>query len=223
MKRDLKKNFKGISLIELILVIIIFSSFMLGVYTVMDAGMKAWNMGSNRTDIQNAAMILVKRMVREISVASSYSVTVDEAHGDYIAFETPVKNGTYAYNKNTGGTPWWQGYIMYYSYPLNSPDKIRKLYRIYDSHSVERGVPIPVYITFPDSMFAPSASYDENKLLLENVETFEITREGNIVNIKLVLIKEGKRQDTKAHSVAGTSQEERAEIFEVQAAVMPNN
>ena len=221
MKYCFKFKSKGFTLLELGIVIIIYSLLMVAVYTILDAGLKGWNIGQRRSDMQNSGEIVLRRMVREVSMSSLSSVIVDP-NCQYVCFETPVLNGEYTYNQNEAGFPYWQGYIIYYK-------NHDKLYRHYIEHE-QRTAPVS-YIPVPDDITPPddTSSTPKHKVILSNVEAFNIEVKENILNIKFLCRKLQDKQNKdpnrnlSRYSVAGTAENKGIELSEMQASVEPKN
>ena len=220
----MKSNKKAFTIVELSITVIIFSFFMVAIYTIFDAGMKAWNMGRTRTDLQNNGEIILKRLIRELSSASQESLVLDP-DGEYISFESPLKNGDFAYDPNNGGTPLWQGNIIYYSSvdPVNNNKKI--LYRRYLSYPAERCLPSPMQdlvLTGKLAESPPMNPLPDFRPVASGIDTFFVSKNKSIINLKIIYSKEAKGANKKNYSVSGTG-DKGNEIFELQASVVPKN
>jgi len=221
MKYSFKFSLKGFTLLELGLVIVLYSFIMLAVYTILDAGLKGWNIGHRRSDLQGNGEIVLRRMVRELSMSSLSSVIIDP-NCQSVCFETPVLNGEYTYNQTETGIPYWNGYIIYYK---NND----RLYRHYMDHP-QRTSP-QIYIPVIDDMTSPddNSATPKHKAVLANVEKFNIDVKDNIVNIKFLCRKlqtkqhKNPNQDISRYSVSGTSENKGIELGEMQASVEPKN
>ncbi len=77
---------KGFTLIELIIVIALFSVLMLSVSWVFVAGLRTWNSGVNRAEIRQDGTLALEKMVREISQADSFTI----AHADRVKFDADL-------------------------------------------------------------------------------------------------------------------------------------
>jgi len=223
---DSKKT--GLTVVELAMVIFIFSFFLIGIYVVLDGGLKAWNMGQTRTDLQNTGIIVLRRMVRELSTASNSSLIVDP-NGEYVIMETPIKDADFTYNNEKTGYPWWQGYITYYIYspdPGNIPYTLYRKYELHEDGGVltPRNVPIPKRIVNPYTEFKmpPVPSVPNHKPVASNLDNFSVARDGHILNITMKYRKKAKGEDRTGFSVAGTA-DKGSETFEIQASVVPKN
>lgn len=214
---------KGFTILELGIVIAIFSLFLIAIYTILDAGVKGWNMGQTRTELQNNGEVVIKRMTREITMCSKESLSVDP-NGQYVAMETPVSNGEYKYVQDKAGFTYWNGYIIYYIYKdPNTPGKT--LYRNYVAHP-GRITPVPLtLLTIQSLTVPPSSPKAENKPVASNLKDFNVAikLEGSpVVNIKILYNKEQIKKG-EIYSVSGTSESKGTEIFELQAAAEPRN
>lgn len=179
-------------------------------------------MGQTRTDIQSNGEIIIRRMVRDITMSSKDSLTIDP-NGEYISMETPFLNGEFKYNQDKTGNPYWQGYIIYY---LHDDGKGQKtLYRNYMAHA-ERMFPVPIS-DINSSIIPPASPTADNKPVATNVDLFQIERISSIINIKLLYrkepLKKSKSGSGDRFSVAGTADNKGTEIFELQASVEPKN
>lgn len=80
------KNKKGLSLIELMVVIAILSLIILGLVTFFTGGVRSWITGQNQLSAQRNARQAMDRMVREIREASNI---IDSSTSSKINFNTP--------------------------------------------------------------------------------------------------------------------------------------
>jgi len=133
---------RGITLVELIIVILIFSLFMIVIYSTLDVGFKMWKLGETRSDVESKSESFVRRMAMEIKNSNSYAIIFNEPddpnsvyHSDtpYICFETPVYNGEVKYKEDTGDIL-WQGFILYYAIEDLKDPNSRIIYRRYVPH-----------------------------------------------------------------------------------------
>jgi len=220
------KRQKGFTILELSVVIIIFGMFLIAIYTILDAGLKGWNLGKNRTEIQNSGEVLVRRLVRDITMGSRDSMVVDP-NGTYICMESPMLNGEYKYNQNAAGFPYWHGHVLYYLY-RDPNDGKKTIYRNYISHP-QRSSPVPLSL-ISTHMIPPSVPSATHRPFASDVDKFQITLEDSfthpLVNIKIVYRKTPERYDPNSsgkYSVAGNAEGKGVEIFELQASAEPRN
>ncbi len=132
----------GLTLVELIIVILIFSLFMIVIYSTLDVGFKMWKLGETRTDVESKSESFIRRMAMELRTSNAYAIIFNEPddansvyHSDtpYICFETSVYNGQVAYKEDTGDIL-WQGFILYYAIEDLKDPNCRILYRRYVPH-----------------------------------------------------------------------------------------
>ncbi len=220
------KKQKGFTILELSVVIVIFGMFLIAIYTILDAGLKGWNLGKNRTEIQNSGEVLIRRLVRDITMGSRDSMVIDP-NGTYICVESPMLNGEYKYNQDTAGFPYWQGHILYYLY-LDPGTGKKTIYRNYISHP-QRISPVPLKPGI-SNMTPPSIPSATHRPFASDVDNFQITLEDSfthpLVNIKIIYRKTPEKYDPNSsgrYSVSGTAEGKGVEIFELQASAEPRN
>ena len=92
------KNQRGLSLIEMMVVVVILGLIVLGLVTFFTGGAKSWVAGQSQLEAQRNARQAMDRMVREIREASEITTSNDEK----IIFNTPWETGiTYELSVNT--------------------------------------------------------------------------------------------------------------------------
>lgn len=79
---------KGITLIELIIVIVVLSIIAGFMSWTFVAGLRLWNSSKNRADIRQSGNLAMERMVRELSQASSFTI----AQAGQVKFDADVDN-----------------------------------------------------------------------------------------------------------------------------------
>ena len=133
----------GLSLLEVTIVVLMFSLFMFVIYSTIDVGLKMWKLGEVHSDVESKSESVVRRMVMELKNANSYAVVVNQTTDPnepyystvpYICFETPFHNGEAKYKENTGNIL-WQGFILYYALADEKDPALLNLYRRYIPHS----------------------------------------------------------------------------------------
>ena len=138
-----KRKMTGLTLAEISVVILLFSLFMIVIYSTLDVGFKMWKIGEVKGDLQTRGEILVRRITMEIKNANIYAIVVNETTDPnstyysttpYLCFDTASHNGTLQFDKDSGDLM-WQGFIFYYA--LDDPDKAghKILYRRYVPHN----------------------------------------------------------------------------------------
>jgi len=207
---------KGHTLEEMLIVGLIFSFFLLGIYTVLDSGIKSWNIGQTRTDLQGNGEILLKRIVHEISLSSKESIVIDTVNKKYIAMETACHNNEFKYDPNELGCPIWQGYIIYY---LHSD---KKIYRRFEPLTKPNTSPVPL-MNVTSYLVPPSSTQPNHKIVASNVDKFKVERSGSIINITLACFKHISPGSTgNRFSVVGVK-ENAKETLELISSVEPKN
>lgn len=82
-----KKGFRtGFTLIELIVVVVLFSILVAAVFWIFVAGLKIWGSGKDRAYIRQDANLAIERMVRELSEASA----INTAKSDEVEFDADL-------------------------------------------------------------------------------------------------------------------------------------
>lgn len=82
----MKKN--GFTLIELIIVIVLFVMLAAAVFWTFVAGLRAWDSGWNRADVRQAGNLAIEIMTRELSQAKSFTV----AQAGKVKFDADIDN-----------------------------------------------------------------------------------------------------------------------------------
>jgi prepilin-type N-terminal cleavage/methylation domain-containing protein len=138
--RNIKKQ--GLTLIELMVVVSIFMLFLLAFYAVMEVGLKSWKIGEVRSDIQSTGETVIKRLISELQNGNSIALNAftpsdPNDPNAYICFETPVYDGEFQSDPNSGD-PIWQGFVIYYTVKDNSDNyfNTKILYRRYIPHNI---------------------------------------------------------------------------------------
>ena len=87
------KNKKGLTLIELMVVVVVLSLIILGLVTFFTGGVRSWITGQNQLSAQRNARQAMDRMVREIREASD--IIADSTTSQRINFNTPWNSNLY--------------------------------------------------------------------------------------------------------------------------------
>ena len=87
------KNKKGLSLIELMVVVVVLSLIILGLVTFFTGGVRSWITGQNQLSAQRNARQAMDWMVREIREASD--IIADSTTSQRINFNTPWNSNLY--------------------------------------------------------------------------------------------------------------------------------
>lgn len=89
-----KKNNKGFSLIEMMVVVVILGLIVLGLVTFFTGGVKSWVAGQSQLEAQRNARQAMDRMVREIREAKNITTGLDTS----ITVDIPSLGGNDAYS-----------------------------------------------------------------------------------------------------------------------------
>jgi len=102
-----KKNNKGFSLIEMMVVVVILGLIVLGLVTFFTGGTKSWVAGQSQLEAQRNARQAIDRMVREIregkniTTGSETSITVSVPHFDVNGNIDSYNDVNYYWSGNT--------------------------------------------------------------------------------------------------------------------------
>ena len=178
---------KGHTLLEVVMSVIIFSLIMVTITSLLNIGLKSWQIGEASTDSQNAAQVTVQRLKSDLSFSCKGSCNFGtDLNGDtYLAFETAFsQTGTFKLDTITR-TPLWQAYIVYYTHKEKPSDKFRILYRKRIDHnicSVAKKPLLPPNIPFDIDLNVTGQS----KIMAKSVEKFEVTENVDLIKIHLI-------------------------------------
>jgi len=135
------RSAKGYTMVELIVVIGIFSLFLIAFYATMNIGLKQWKIGEVRSDLLTTGELVMKRIAGELELANHTTIDALYTPGDpnsntYLCFSLPVYEGIFQSDLNTGDIL-WQGHVLYYTLPDTGDNDYhtKKLYRKYIPHS----------------------------------------------------------------------------------------
>ncbi|MCK4648245.1 prepilin-type N-terminal cleavage/methylation domain-containing protein [bacterium] len=103
------KNGAGLTLIEILVVLFIMGFIATSLYYVLNAGIKSWRAGKERTDIIAQARVAMDRLTRELRATGG----IEAAEDTYIYFSTDL---------NADGTETH----IYYSWPGSGISLLRK-------------------------------------------------------------------------------------------------
>jgi hypothetical protein len=203
----IKNNRSGVTLLEMGIVIAIFSLFLVAFYSVLDVGMKMWKIGAVKADVQSTARVVMKKIISELEYSDNMSVQVMTSPEKAVCFETPVYNGEVQRDPNTGDVL-WQGYITYFTCddPGFTPAGTRKiLYRRYEPH--QKVSPYRTtdrtFATIPSQIIInpllPAADITAGctiKKTCDRLSDVEFIQSGSTVNINLTFIDDVRTSKT---------------------------
>ncbi len=209
---------KGYNLLELTICIVIFFLFMTGIYTSFDVGLKSWQIGNTRSELQQSAEVAMKRLMSELIISTPVSMQM--VPDKYIAFESAVNpvEAKFERDESDLGVPLWQNHIIYYVLPEDSDSTKYILYRNFQTRTPG---PTPQKLLNPELMCLSKGNINI-KVLARNLSGVNFERSGNVINITF---KYRKRISTNA-SVAfssGGDKNKGIEELEIKNSVEPRN
>jgi prepilin-type N-terminal cleavage/methylation domain-containing protein len=112
----------GFTLLELLIVAVIFSLFLLVSYGLLSSGMGVWQKTASSQDVGfqlGKARFSLQRDIRDASFTNSEvslqpGMAADLARGDVLWFLSAVDPSTGQFTRKVDGTPFWQKNILYY-------------------------------------------------------------------------------------------------------------
>lgn len=214
---------KGHTILELAMVVVIFSLFLIFIYTTFEVGLKTWQIGSIKSELQQSAEVAMKRIVRDLSMTTLATLVIGPS-GDYIAFENPVdySTGQFSYDDQKRGLPKWQGHIIYFTKPSQKNGLI--LYRRYVSRPSGGANINPLYLS-PLIIGGTYLIVDDNaKALARNLEKINFKREGAAITIT-INYSENIRTNARVNfsDQGDPSVNKGTEKFELKSSIMPKN
>jgi len=186
----MKTRISAHSVLELTLAILIFSIFLMSVFSIFSYGLKNWKLVETKSDVQNQAQIATGRMLSDLTSTDISSLTTDTTPMKYIAFESAV-NSTSGDVEKENGMVVWKGYVLYYTSPSDHNKVTKRLLRRYVPHE-NRTTPkqldsIKMFLYLTDT---PPASITDGELrtVASNIYDLDISinPNGYIVDISLV-------------------------------------
>ena len=225
---------KGLTLLELVIVCIVFSLFLFAVFATLDIGLKSWQLGATKSDLHQKAEIVLNRISRELSYSSILSVEIENngnpsSTNEYISFETPFNNGSFECDNTNYGSPLWQGFILYYIQPLKSGwvSGKRDLFRQYVPRTDPDVGSVPSI--HPDLMgdltinLKMTNPVSENlRTIIKDIYSIDFERIDNLVKIEAQFIRHIRTEASV--SFAGTADESMGnETVVMSVSVRPKN
>ncbi|MEQ8170878.1 MAG: prepilin-type N-terminal cleavage/methylation domain-containing protein [Candidatus Eremiobacterota bacterium] len=214
MKYMLQK--KGLSLIELTITMVIFSLFLMFMYATFAVGLKTWQIGAIRSELQQSAEVAMKRIVRDLTFTTITSLTIDSG-GHIIVFETSVDpvSGEFIYDDNNG-VPVWQGYVLYYT--TGSPNNL-VLFRRYIPRTDISKKPSSFPMAFP---FSPGTYCEKGATLARNLDGINFQQSGSIITVRITYEK-NINSNARVAIMEGKSSKTGTERFEITSSVETKN
>ncbi|HPZ08905.1 MAG TPA: hypothetical protein PL110_12370 [Candidatus Eremiobacteraeota bacterium] len=219
----------GVTLLELVIVTLVFSLFMFGVYTTIDVGMKSWQMGETKSNIYQKAMIAMNNIIRDFTGSNWITAQIEnygtpETVNEYICFETSLDTVTNTYDVENG-KPKWQGYIIYYIYPrvtLSPSTEKRDLYRRFKPRINKDVNPFPLedILLYIDKK---SKATNENlRLIAKDIYGIDFDQKGVSLFITITL-KTKIRKEASVMFSTGGNDNIGTELVKMTNSVIPRN
>jgi prepilin-type N-terminal cleavage/methylation domain-containing protein len=102
----------GLTLVEVLVVLSIFSILLTAIYFIFQMGLSAWHKTATKNELLQQVQIVNFRLSKELERSSLGSLSADTALG-IVAFLSPLDNDG-VFVVGTEGRPEWQRYIVYY-------------------------------------------------------------------------------------------------------------
>lgn len=182
------KNRAGASLIEIIISIGVFSTIMVSLALIMNAGYEQYWTASGSLEVQKSALYGTQLLVQELTQSNIDSVeVVDPAPRpdpavpafDTIVFAVPDDiNGDRHYSSR--GIAEWHSFVCYYTQDVNGVRSLLRKQAANPNPTVE--VPLPSAQGFTDAVMMGQPS---PKMILTGVGNFDLERKEDLVKIEL--------------------------------------
>jgi len=209
----------GHSLMEMIMVVIIFSLFLFGAFMVFSYGLKNYRLIDVKNETQNQAVVSVGRIMNDLILTDISSLVYGTAVEEYMSFETAISDNEF---KKLSGAPYWQGYILYYTYPGNPSATEKDLMRKYVTLSSPDTMPKQMLNTF-SYLTSTAGTGEKINTIARGIYDLEISidSEKSIVNITLVVKKRFSAK--KLAYDKDFSENAGNDTVMIKASVMPRN
>ncbi len=207
---------KGFSIIEIAVTMVVFSLFLMFMYATFAVGLKTWQIGAIRSELQQSAEVAMKRIVRDLTFTTITSLTID-GDGHVIVFETSVDpvSGEFIYNDNSGA-PVWQGYVLYYT--TGSPNNL-VLFRRYIARTDISKTPSSFPMVFP---FSSGTYCNKGATLARNLDGINFQQSGPIITVKITYEK-NINSSARVAIMEGKSPKTGTERFEITSSIETKN
>jgi len=213
-------NNSGHTLIEVVIGTIVFVLFMAALYATLDVGLKSWQIGEVRAELQQSGEVAMKRLTGELLTSSPISIKVDPEK--YIVFETPIDPVDAQFKRDMVdlGIPLWQAHVVYYS--IYDPDEGHYvLYRNYKKRDSPSSLP-QALSDYDISLLCQPSGSDTIKVLARNLESVRFEKSGNLIIVTFKYNKHIRSNASVAFSPGGDSTKG-TEHFEIRSSVEPRN
>ena len=125
---------KGHTVLELMIAFAVFSMFLLGIFAVINFGLKNYRLIDMKSEIRGSAQVAMGRILGELKSTDITSLVMGPAEEEYMVFETAVDPVTHKL-EIVDRVPQWQGYVLYYTFPRDPNATDKMLFRKYVPHT----------------------------------------------------------------------------------------
>lgn len=213
---------QGHTIMELMIGTIVFVLFLGAIFATLDVGLKSWQIGEVRSDLQQSGEVAMKRLVGELLHSNAVSVQTGPDN-EFIVFETAVSPDDAEFKRDIMdlGAPEWQAYVAYYA--VEDPDNTSSLilYRNYKKRDLP-GTTTRKLTQYEIDSELCNPVLSTNKVLARNLEEVKFEKSGKIITITFVYKKHIRSNASVAFSPGGGS-EKGTEHFEIKSSVEPKN
>ena len=207
---------KGFSLLEITVAMVVFSLFLMFMYATFAVGLKTWQIGAIRSELQQSAEVAMRRIVRDLTFTTITSLAIDSG-GKVIVFETSLDpvSGEFIYD-DKNGAPVWQGYVLYYT---TGSTKDLVLFRKYIPRTDISKTPSSFPMTFP----FPTGTYcAKGSTLARNLDGINFQKSGLIITVRITYEK-NINSSARVAIMDGKSKKTGTERFEITSSVETKN
>ncbi len=208
---------KGHTILEMAMVAAVFSLFLVFMYATFDMGLKSWQIGSIRSELQQSAEVAIKRIIKDLTCTNMSSLVIGPS-GEYIAFESPISITTrdFVYDPNNG-LPEWQGHIIYFTLPSDKDGIV--LYRKYINRGAGKANINPLSLPSPINTSTYLVADDDARVMARNLKSINFNKYGSNITVTIKYIKDIRKNASVNFSAQGKGIEE----FELISSVIPKN
>lgn len=217
---------RGVTLAELVVVIVVFGLFIFAVYTALDMGLKGWQMGEVKANLYQKAQAAMGYIVKDFRYSTWKSAQIDnygdpEELNEYICFESPVDNMSGSAQQNDG-FPVWQSYVLYYIYPRwevdSSPDIKRNLYRHCKPRTEKNAYPGPLEDIMSNIDITTPPSGDMIRTVAREIYSIDFYQKETSLDIVICF-----KKDLRENSSVMFEGSSATEVVEFKGSVIPKN
>ncbi len=229
----IRRKKSGVTILELVISCIVFSLFLFAAYSVLDLGLKSWQMGETKSDLHQKAEIVLNRIIRDFRETNIMTVQIDSdtsstGYSQYICVETPVKSdtGTFESDLYNVGSAKWQGYVIYYIYPMYPAGGKKDLYRRF----IPRATVAKKVTSFPTRLQSPIIYIDNDlnrtgmltSVVVKDIYSIDFERNG-VELCATVCFKSNIRENASVMFSPGGDSLSGTEGVEIKASTCPRN